>query len=392
MANVPVIMNHRTHQSRLRWLGIVVALLALAASTGFASGKIDPYLPAISEYRFEKQEEITSLEGRQRLGPFSAEILEEYDLRGYSRWHVHHPEVPEAVEMEVYQLLDSPAAYGIFTMWNSGSQLGREHQLDLPVENHFQPGRLTFWRGHFFINLQGIGEEPHSREGLEALGTGIVGALPLANARPLTLTQMPAQEKQDNSVRFYLGPAALSLNPAFPKELLPLLGFEDGAEITFAQYGEDQGSLFLVGYPTPSLAVDHAAQLEEAVRTQFSESGVYVKRSGFLVALFFGQEAQAQQVLAEINYSPQIKWVYDKYEVVAQQTENPVPFLLKLIIGTLLTLAVALVIGLIVGLIRFLVLRRYPDFGYYDKMVTLKINNHEKPPERGSETTVPSGS
>jgi hypothetical protein len=389
MVRPPVIIQRR---NSLRWLCGAVALLVFT-TTGLASGKIDPYLSKIPEYRFEKLEEVVSLSGRQKIGPFSAEVLREYDLKGYARWYVHHPDMPETVEMEVYQLLDSAAAYGIFTMWNSGSELGRDHRLDLEVENHFQPGRLAFWRGHFFVNLQGVGEEPPARHILEALGKSIVNGLPLPNAYPLTFTQMPPEAKSESSVRFYLGPASLSLNPAFPKELIPLIGFDDGAEVTFAQYGEGKGSLFLVGYPTPSLAVDHAASLEEVLRTQVPEEGAYIKRTGFLVALFFGQEAQAQQVLAQVNYSPQIKWVYEKYETVAvPQQENPIPFLLKLIIGTLAALGIALVVGLVVGLIRFLVIRRYPDLGYYDKMVTLKINDQKKRPERESDPSLPSGS
>jgi hypothetical protein len=392
MSNAPVIIPRRTHRKPLRRL-FTAALVLLFGGTGFASGKIDPLLTAIPEYSFEKLEEVISLSGRQQLGPFSTEILREYDLKGYSRWYVHHADLPQPIEMEVYQLLDSAAAYGIFTMWNSGSELGRDHRLDLEVENHYEPGKLTFWRGHFFVNLQGIGEEPPSRHDFQALGTSMVSGIRLPNAYPLTFTQMPSEAKVESSVRFYLGPAALSLNPAFPEGLIPFIGFNYGAEITFAHYGDEKGSLFLVGYPTPSLAVDHAASLEEALHTQIPENEAYIKRSGFLVALFFGQEEQAQQVLALVNYSPEIKWVYDKHErrAAVPPEEDLVPFLLKLLIGILIALGIAGVIGLVIGIVRFLVLRRYPDLGYYDKMVRLKIDDHEGRPERDSDPSVPSG-
>ncbi len=367
--------------------GLLFLSLLLVSSTFLLAGDgIEQYLPKGQGYDYARSQNASGLADAAKAGPFDSQILQEYVIRSYSHWRVIPAGSTQPVAgMDVFEMLDPPAAYGLFSIWGDLTASTAAEKLDLGVDNRYEKGQLAFWKGNYFIELKLRKDAPvpQGREVLLNVSRSLVESIKLPNAYPLTIENLPKEGLQAGSQRFYLGKAALTQNPAFPKSLIPVIGFENNAEVAFAQYGPDKGSLFIVGYPTPALAKDYVPKLEEALQTYFSRKGAYMRRSGYMVSLFFGNETEARQVLSQINYAPNIKWVYQKKS--AETVEKPagkgwtwaegVSLVLRLMLGTIGFLLVALVIGLVFGVLRYRWVKRHPTTQHTDVMVNLNLSD-----------------
>ena len=295
-------------------------------------------------------------------------------MLSYSRWKVRSDAGPDAdpsqvTDMEVYQLQDSPGAFGIFTLWSAPGE-----RLDLPVENFSQHRELLFWRGSFVFHLS---ESP--RERLQDLSRRLIRAVPQINIYPLTVVHLPQENLIRKSIRFYLGNSSLALSRHFPQSLRGRLGFEDQIEVAAAQYAPEGHFLFLVGYPTTALAADYFVKLQNALQDHLSPQGIYMKKVGVLVGIFFGPEAEALQVLGAVEFSPGVKWVYEKQpdpEDLGKKRGEIVTFL-GLVRGTFIATSVFIVltlcVGLATGVLRYQLIKRYPKIYEQEEMVQLKL-------------------
>ena len=355
-----------------------LSAFSFAAFNCFAQPAIEPYLATIKEVDFRKIEEFPALQSRGP-GRFSIKVLQEYGLLSYSRWKVR-PEGKSGVNpfqatvMEVYELQDSPGAFGIFTLWDAPGE-----SLDLPVENSYQNRELLFWRGSFVFHLSGS-----SREQLRDLSHLLLGAIPLINIYPLTVVHLPQEGLIRHSIRFYVGEVSFAQSPNFPRSLLNRLGFEDPIEVATARYSPEGHFLFLIGYPTTALAADHFVKLQNGLQEHFSPQGIYMKKVGVLVGIFLGPEAEAHRILGEIDYSPGVKWVYEKQlgpEELEKKRGKLVNFLglvRQAFIGTALFILFTLGCGLLSGAIRYQVIRRYPHIHAQEELVQLRLLDNKK--------------
>ncbi len=370
-AKTPVV--ERAHCSGAPGFPSSLLIAFFTAFTCFAQPAIEPYLATIKGVDFQKVGELAEPQA-QRLGPFSANVLQEYGLLSYSHWKVRPEAEPDAVpsqvaDMEVYQLQNSPHAFGFFTLWNAPGE-----RLDLPVENYYQHRELLFWRGSFVFH---ISESP--REWLQDLSRRLIRAVPQINIYPLTVVHLPQENLIRKSIRFHIGKSSFAQSRHFPRSLASKLGFEDQIEVATAQYAPEGHSLFLVGYPTTALAADHFVKLQNALQDHLSPQGIYMKKVGVLVSLFFGPEAEARQVLGGVEYSPGVKWIYEKQpgpedlEKKRGEVMNFLGLVRGTFIATFVLIVLTLLVGIVAGLVRYQVLKRYPGIDKLETMVQLKL-------------------
>lgn len=319
-------------------------------------------------------EEVSGPKPGRRLGPWTPEVLGEYTLLSYSRWKVDR--VPqdssadaadnESLGMEVFEMLDPPGAFGLFSTWHLSGQ-----RLELPVDNLYHEGHLVFWRGSYFFHVNGW-SQPH----LKNLASALIRALPLINIYPLTVVHLPQENLVRDSIRFYVGEASFRLHPQFPKELAGQLGFQDDIEVTAARYAPGNHSLFLIGYPTTALASHYFVKLQNALQGYFSAQGVYMKRAGVIISLFFGPEQEAQQVLAKVDYAPTLKWIYEKKREPEMQRRQVITYMdlvTNAIFATGIFILLTLAAGFVAGVARYQVFKHYPQLTQRDEMIRLKI-------------------
>jgi len=339
-----------------------------------AQPSIQRHFSAFSDHRFIMLEEITQLENTKRINPYTTEILEEALFQSYSRWRVERQEKQDYL-LEVFDLLDTSGAFSLLTLWPRFCGPADWKQLELPVGNHFRTGEGVFWRGNYLIKLTAAPGRTLTEEEFSELVRLFYENTHLENLYPVSVSHFPPQGLVRSSVEFYLGAASLALNERFPEPLLREIGFVDKIEIAFGKYELDDASLFVIGYPTPSLADEYFIRLQRGLRAFFSAEGIYMKRTGVLIAMLLGSEISAQQILGNIRYSPSVKWLYQKDSGTdSGEVRSFLGLLVRTILGTGVFILLIVAAGLVTGLIRYALLRRFPGLKRRKEMLRLNLD------------------
>jgi len=363
---------------RFKTLPLILLFSLLTVPTA-AEPSIQRFFPEFSGHRFVMLNEVNRLDQGVSIGPFTPQILEESLFRSYSRWQVERSE-KKGYFLEVYDLLDTSGAFSLLTLWPHFQKGTDWTPLNLPVGNRFRPGEGVFWRGNYLFTVKATSGGSLSVGEFSQIVQIFYENISLENLYPVTRSFLPEDGLDTSSIQFYLGSSALSLNERFPEPLLEEIGFVDRIEIAFARYGAEGSSLFLVGYPTPALADEYFVRLQDGLKDFFSKEGVFMKRSGLLIALFIGSESSAQQVLGQFQYTPNIKWLSKTETETDTYTGEVISFLgllTKTILGTGVFVLLILGAGLVVGLIRYGFLRRYPRLTKKKEMVRLNLGEKD---------------
>jgi len=354
--------------SLLRWFLIAVGTCSWLAA---AQAPIEPHFSALPGFRMVRQKHVAGTEQAERVGSYRSPVLTEYGLTSYSVWEA----VPTAgkgqsASVEVYELRDSTAAFGLFSIWDESEGRAPGRRLDLPQDNRYDGENLVFWRGSRFFRLQQEGQPENRESEMTALARAIIHALPGAQELPVSVVHLPEQEIEAGTVHFYLGKESLALNKDFPKPLHTVVGMEDDIEISSAQYAPNHTPLFLIAYPTPKLASQYFLKVQTALSSHFSQKGVYITKSGVLIGLCIGSEQDANRILGRVKYTPSVQWLDEKPDPNA----SGMRFIVRAILGTAVFLMITLGMGIVVGYVRYQVIRRFPNLGKKDEMVRLKIS------------------
>ena len=359
-------------------LFIVSGLLAPLYSQEGTAG-VEQYLEGLSGYRFRLLEESADLD--RVAGDFPRPVLEEYALQSYSRWRLQGPGDASLV-MEVHEMLHQQGAFGLYRL-DSLLRPGTRDRIELPVENRYREGSCVFWRGPFLFRLTAR-PGTQARDQLKGAVASLVEAIPIVNLHPVTVLHLPRQDLVTESVGIYLGPAALAYNDRFPDPLMDKIGFQDRVEVAFADYGPEVGSLFLLAYPTPSLAADYFLELQNSLHSFFSPDGIYIKRSGLLLAVFLGTESRAQAVLGEVQWAPAVKWVHDRTVEVTPQGEarSFLDMLLRTALATVCFIVGSFGFGCLIGYIWHRIDERFPVWSSRNDAIRLNLSGAAPTPDR----------
>ena len=359
---------------------LTVLFVLVTPSSALAEATIQPYLLELSDYQFELLSELSPTEEQAGIGPFSGTLLEEYILLSYSRWDVRPESTSElpSLELEIYEMKDALGAFGMFSIWQSLLKEASQERLNLSVDNYYSNQSLVLWRGHYFLHISEPEPGQSSRQTLGNLAQTLVEAIPLLNLHPGTVLHLPKEGLIRESIRLYLGKSALALNPHFPQGWSAQMGFDRDIEVAFAQYAPHGDVLFLIGYPTTALAADYLVRLQNAMQDYFSPQGVYMKRTGLLVALFFGPEPRALEILSKIHYIPTITWLYQKdldpERVMRDMVGSFMGIVRAILVMILLFIGLTISLGITAGVARHQLLKRFPKLFKQGDLVHLKLN------------------
>ena len=365
---------------RIPWLCVLVFSGFLAPlNSQEAPVGVQRYLEGLPEYRFRLLEKSADLE--RVAGDFSRPVLEEYALQSHSRWRLQEPGDSSLV-LEVHEMLHQQGAFGLYRL-DSLLRPGTGDRLELPVENRYGEGSCVFWRGPFLFRLTAK-PGPQARDRLKDAVATLVEAIPIVNLHPVTVLHLPRQDLVTESVGVYLGPAALANNDRFPEPLMAKIGFQDRVEVAFADYGPEGGSLFLLAYPTPALAAEYFLELQNSLHSFFSPEGIYIKRSGLLLAVFLGPEPRAQAVLGEVQWAPAVKWVHDRTVEVkpTDQARSFLDMLLRTALATVCFVVGSLGFGCLLGYVWHRIDENFPVWTARNDPIRLNLSRTTPPPGR----------
>lgn len=356
---------------RFRFHTTVVFGCLLTLSTVVWGSGVERYFAQIDSFTFIKRLEVSDVDRLVELSGFDEEFLREVGIVSLSRWHIRD-DSGRSLEADVYESADSRGAYALFSWWPVRHSIeGRE--LPLAVGNLYSKSQTVFWNGPFFWSLHGLSGNWQA-EDVASFVTAIVSAINLENHLPVTISHLPAESLVPGSTRFYCGPSTLARNETFPRELIPVLREQEELEVAYAQYGAEGSSLFLIGFPTVALAEDGLVHLQDALREVFSPQGIYMKRSGILVAVFLGPQAAAETVLGHVQYKPTIQWLRDKRPELTNEQITFLGLVARAIIGTGVLVLAILAVGGAAGLFRYWLLGRFPNLFRRDEMIRLDLD------------------
>ena len=251
----------------------------------------------------------------------------------------------ESVKVTLFEMLDSAAAYGLYTLQRS--TLRGEATATLIGAASFQrQNQLYFWQSNYAVRIDA------SRDTQQRLAQQLSQNILGFSQKPPVSEYLPAANLIPATEKYLLSPDAI--DPAAGVDPNNL-GFDTSAEAATAAYrvAGTQAHLLLVLYPTQHIARKHLNELESAAKT----SALFRKRAGPLLAIVYGtkDEAVAASILDGVSHEFKVTW------------NEPQPGLgVSTMLITILTfigiaLAFTTIIGLSYGGLRVFIRRRYPN-------------------------------
>jgi hypothetical protein len=202
-----------------------------------------------------------------------AEIYHEY---GFKRVVIqdYAGAAGRSVSLEVFEMADAAAAYGMFTFKRSGQGKAVPLGSAAELEDYY----LNLWRGRFVATLTGFDSTAPTLDGLTALAAALDAKLGEGAPVPDLVAALPAEGLRPQSVKYLEG--LLGLNNVYPFYTARGLGFARAVK------GDYAGDGLLVVLDYVSAAAGAAAWTE--LRGFLEASDRFTKAAGAdgAVALF----------------------------------------------------------------------------------------------------------
>jgi hypothetical protein len=297
------------------------------------------------------------------LRPRDAAIFDEY---GFKRADSQNfAKGGNSISVQIFEMEDTPAAYGIFTLLRE--------KTAKPLEGAGHLGQLRdsdvlFIQNSYFVKLNSDVNDPALQPSLVKMAQVISKMLPKPFAMPSLVARLPKENLSKGSEFFALG--SLALNQKLPLGNKDIFGLADGAEAALAdyQFSEDSFKLLLLYYPTQQLAKKYLEAGYKVYSAQNPHQSVFYRRDGPQVALILGAKSaeDATALLEKISYVSTVSWDPKAHPVsVAQMMLNIFTY-----IGVMLALTFGA--GLLLGVLRIVLRRRYPG-RFFDRPEAMEI-------------------
>jgi hypothetical protein len=250
-------------------------------------------LPGFETSGTPQQYDLSTIDGFDRT---LAPALRLYGLGGIT---VQQWKTPEGtVKATLFQMVDAPAAYGVYTLKRS-TLGGQATPVLIGAASFRYANQLYFWQSNYTVQIDGP-MEPQNRLA-QSLSRNILGR----SQKPPVSEYLPAANLVPGTERYLL--SADTLDPAVRVDP-HTLGFDSSAEAASASYrvGTTMAHLLLVLYPTQHLARKYEDQLASSSQI----SGGFKKRAGPLLAIVYGisDEKLAASILDDVSHEFKVTW------------------------------------------------------------------------------------
>ena len=327
------------------WLWVVVLMFPAALEAQNRENLIgwivdEPSWEAATEAVDYGEDDIDALVGN------NARAILKYGLIGASRVRFQGPD--GSVEVTLFEMIDSTAAYGVFTLEREWERDGFE-PFPVGAEGYRLGDELVFWQSKYVARLAG---PARAIEGLGGfLSANIVGR----SAKPPVSMHLPPDGLVAPSEQYILDPVTFEDSVGLESDHF---GFDDSLEVAVAQYSTEGASarLVMLLYPTQQLAKQHSENWLAAARSITPH-----KRSGPLVAIVQDTSDPAvwESILSAVRYESQVTWN------AALPDPLTLPYLILTIFNWIgIALAFTFVAGVGFGGLRIYMKTRYPNRGF----------------------------
>ncbi len=126
----------------------------------------------------------------------AGELYLAYSFVGLDVWKYNKPEEPDIL-LEVYEMGDSPEAFGVLSFELSGDEVG------IGQKSLYAAGLLRFWKGNYFVRVLADAESPAAKSAVLKIGKDLAAALPGKGALPDLVAKLPQKGLLEESVHYF---------------------------------------------------------------------------------------------------------------------------------------------------------------------------------------------
>jgi len=120
----------------------------------------------------------------------------------------------KAVTLEVFEMADAAAAFGMFTFKTSA----RGSAVELGQEGRLEDYYLNFWKGPLVVTVTGFDDSPESVGGVRALARAVDGKIQVRGEKPALPAAFPPEWAERGGLKYLRGPLGLrNLHPVFSR-------------------------------------------------------------------------------------------------------------------------------------------------------------------------------
>ena len=211
------------------WVGCLLGGFLLLLSSFCAAAELTDYLPTPDELSgWEAEDAPQQVKGDELFSLIdgAAEVYFEY---GFSRalQQFYANDQDQALQIEIYEMADSEAAFGIFS-FHAGNE-GKP--IAIGKDGIIGEYYLSFWQGVYFVMLSVSEPEPELLDILKQIAQTMIAKLPAEGERPALATRLFAQQAAPLAVKYIRGTLGLFNLTTFNADVAN--GFDDGAIVDY---------------------------------------------------------------------------------------------------------------------------------------------------------------
>jgi len=363
-------------KSSTRLLSIVasiglLATVSLSAQTQLVSDSLFPAALEFKELKAIKTER--DLKDHVELGklPYAPALLEVGLKRLVERTYT--VDGGGQIEISIMTLSDAQGAYSAFTC------LGPPGVHRGPPGSFYSDNKetLAFVVGNYCVRVHSTTTGDLAR----LVATSVANRIGNHESNlPGLIRHIPADSCDSGSVRYLLGPTAMStFGTAVGGSSLKLPPDVEVAQVNCTAQGQS-GILTMLSFPTIQLAEDYFESGSLSKKQSSGMASLYMRQTGPLVSILEGNftPETADKTLSSIQFSYSIKWIYEKRN---QQTGTiwgvPVKLLgtvVRSILFTALLCLTSMILGVLIAAGRLIARKR--GYRSQDTLIRLKLDEN----------------
>src|SRR5579885_3534647 len=280
-------------------LSIALALFSfasLSAQKAAPSSQQSPILPSdfAGWHQSAPAQQSTAAEAADQA---NVAVLREYGFAEFASANYVQPD--NKLNVRAIRFQDATGAYGAFTFYRRPGM----RKEDIGSEGAFDGSHVLFWKGATLVDATFDHITAMSAAQLRELAQDLPSISGPSSIAPPLPGYLPPASLDASSVRYAVGTESYRQGGGVlpPDEL----AFDRDAEAVTAHYSttHGNGTLTLLMYPTPQIAINRARVLTDSLK-----ESLQVRRSGPIVAVTSGNfsASEAHKLLEGVNYRADI--------------------------------------------------------------------------------------
>jgi Family of unknown function (DUF6599) len=192
----------------------------------------------------------------------------------------------KSLTLEIFEMADSPGAFGIYTFKSSGKGKTVAPGQDGQLEDYY----LNFWKDNLLVTLTGFDESPDVIQGLMLIAKSVDAKIRTRGARPSLVGVFPKEWQPIGRLKYIKGVLGLNnIRSFFARDVFQ---FKEGVT---AVIDSEKLSIFVFRYSSP----EECRRRFQEVKTAFEKDPAYKYFRNIQADLFRVQDSQGTAIFGQ---------------------------------------------------------------------------------------------